>query len=463
VRVISDLIGIVDGAVAAVTGLVTGVFYDTFVHGLSGGIARVAGLSLLGAVIFTALGFRANAYDLNKLRRFTHEGAALLARWSIAVLILVAAAFLIKIADATSRGWLLVWYGASCLDLLLMRIGWRQIARRVFQSSPALRRRVAVVGANETAQRVCAQMRRLHAGVQIVGVYDDLATDNRLAEIGPAGMVGTVDDLIAQCRTESIDDVLITLPWSEESKIGEIIRRLRVLPCGVHLCPGVLGSQFTAAKMGILADAHVLEVTRRSMEGWATIWKILQDRLVAGFGVVLLLPLFLVIALLIKLESRGPVFFRQRRHGFNHHVFYIYKFRTMTVCEDGPAIVQAKCQDQRVTKIGAFLRRSSLDELPQLLNVLKGEMSLVGPRPHALAHDNEYARIIEGYSVRQRVLPGITGWAQVNGCRGETETPEKMRQRIKHDLYYVENWSPLFDLKILALTLRVLLVPKNAY
>ncbi len=216
--------------------------------------------------------------------------------------------------------------------------------------------------------------------------------------IGPAGVVGTIDELIALSHIEPIDDVLITLPWSDEAKIDRTVRMLRALPCGVHLCPGVLGPQFAQGKMGVVGDTHALQVSRRSMEGWGTIWKILQDRLFAGLGLLLLSPLFLVIAALIKLESKGPVFFRQRRHGFNHDVFRIFKFRTMTVCEDGESVIQAKYKDPRITKVGAVLRRWSLDEFPQLLNVLRGEMSLVGPRPHALAHDDEYAKIIEDYS-----------------------------------------------------------------
>ncbi len=412
-RVTSDLIAIVDSAVAAATGLITGSFYNAYVNRLSGGITRIEGLALLAALIFGTLGYRTNAYALAKLRRFTREFAALLLRWSLAALILVGATFLLKISDATSRGWFLLWYATGCVTLLIARIAWRKIARHLFQRSPALRRRVAVVGSNEAAHRVCAQMRRSDVGVEVVGIYDDLADGGIATEIGPAGVIGTIDELISKCRAEPIDDILITLPWFEEDKIAWLTRRLRVLPCGVHLCPGVLAPQFGTGKLGVVGDAPVLEVTRRSMEGWATIWKILQDRILAAAGLLFLSPLLLIIAAAIKLETPGPALFRQRRHGFNHQVFQICKFRTMTVCEDGEEIVQAKQQDGRVTKVGAFLRRFSLDELPQLINVLKGEMSLVGPRPHALAHDNEYARTIEDYSVRQRVLPGITGWAQV--------------------------------------------------
>ena len=456
-NVIRDLIGIADALVVVLTGVATGLAYSNLVAPLSGGLARLIAFSLFCAIVFLGLGRRDGAYDLNRLRRLTHEGAALLARWSIALLVLVAFSFLLKVSEATSRGWLFAWYGVGALSLLGVRLAWRQLARRLFEKSSAIRRRVAIVGSNEIAQRVCARLRRMDAGVEIQGVYDDNPSSSWPKEIGPAGIVHPIDDLIARSRTENISDVILALPWTDETEINRLVRRLRVLPCAVHLCPGVPGELFSKAKASVLGDVHAFEITRRSMEGWAVIWKIVQDRILAGLGLILVSPLLAVIAVLIRLESRGPALFRQRRHGFNQRIFHIYKFRTMSVCEDGDTIVQAKSIDPRITRVGAFLRRWSLDELPQLFNVLRGDMSLVGPRPHALAHDDEYGQIIEDYSVRQRTLPGMTGWAQVNGCRGETETPDKMRERVRHDLFYVENWSPLFDLKILARTLKTVL------
>ncbi|MEL7029835.1 MAG: exopolysaccharide biosynthesis polyprenyl glycosylphosphotransferase, partial [Pseudomonadota bacterium] len=183
----------------------------------------------------------------------------------------------------------------------------------------------------------------------------------------------------------------------------------------------------------------------------------------SGLALLFLSPLLLLIAIAVKLDSRGPVFFRQRRHGFNHNVFYIYKFRTMTVQDDGDVVKQATKDDDRVTRLGRFLRRSSLDELPQLINVLCGDMSLVGPRPHALAHNNQYAQLIEDYSGRHKMKPGITGWAQVRGFRGEIDSEDKLTERVRHDLYYVEHWSLWFDFKILFLTVFAVLFPKNAY
>ena len=247
-RVISDLIGFFDGVVAAATGIVTGMFYSAFVHMLSGGFPRLASLSLLGAVIFAALGYGSSAYDLNKLRRFTHEGFMLFVRWTIAILLLISFAFLLKVSDATSRGWLLLWYASGTVTLLVVRIAWRQIVRSAFQRSPALRRRVAVIGSNQAAHRICAQMRRSHAGVDVIGIFDNSIGDEHLTGIGPAGVVGTIDELITLCRVEPIDDVLITLPWSDEDKINALVRQLRVLPCGVHLVPAFLESGLRQAR-----------------------------------------------------------------------------------------------------------------------------------------------------------------------------------------------------------------------
>jgi putative colanic acid biosynthesis UDP-glucose lipid carrier transferase len=213
-----------------------------------------------------------------------------------------------------------------------------------------------------------------------------------------------------------------------------------------------------------LGGLALMNIHRHALSGWNRVFKGLEDRILALAGLIVLSPLLLLVALAIKLDSAGPVFFRQRRLGFNNDEFYVLKYRTMMVAEDDPnAITQATRADPRVTRVGAILRRTSIDELPQLLNVLRGEMSLVGPRPHAIAHNRQYAEIVDQYLGRHRVKPGITGWAQVNGLRGETDTLEKMRQRVEYDLYYIDNWSLLFDLRILLLTPFVGFVNKNAY
>ena len=206
----------------------------------------------------------------------------------------------------------------------------------------------------------------------------------------------------------------------------------------------------------------MLSLYRRPLEGWGSILKTLEDRIGGLLLLLLASPLLLAVALCIKLQGRGPILFSQQRHGFNHSVFNIYKFRTMMVAEDGEKVKQATLDDPRITPLGKFLRRYSLDELPQLLNVVKGDMSLVGPRPHALAHNHQYARSVANYSGRHKVKPGITGWAQVNGCRGETSENEMMEERVHYDLQYIDNWSLFFDIKILVLTIKAVLFPKNA-
>jgi Undecaprenyl-phosphate glucose phosphotransferase len=213
-----------------------------------------------------------------------------------------------------------------------------------------------------------------------------------------------------------------------------------------------------------LAGVPMLAVLERPLSGWNFVLKALEDRVLAAILIVLFAPILLLIAVAIKLDSRGPVFFRQKRYGFNNNPITVYKFRSMHVgAASDDSVQQARRNDPRVTRVGAILRRTSLDELPQLFNVFSGEMSLVGPRPHAVVHNEQYAKIIDDYLSRHRVKPGITGWAQVNGLRGETDTPEKMARRVQFDLYYIDNWSLLFDVKILMLTPFLGFVNKNAY
>jgi putative colanic acid biosynthesis UDP-glucose lipid carrier transferase len=213
-----------------------------------------------------------------------------------------------------------------------------------------------------------------------------------------------------------------------------------------------------------LAGVPMLAALERPLSGWSLVVKAVEDRVIAGIALLCLSPLLALIALAIKLDSPGPVLFRQKRYGFANNEFTVFKFRTMRHrAAEEPDVPQARRNDPRITRVGGFLRRSSLDELPQLINVMLGDMSLVGPRPHAVAHNVQFAQVIDDYLSRHRVKPGITGWAQINGLRGETDTPEKMRARVQHDLYYIDHWSLLFDIKILALTPFRGFINRNAY
>jgi len=236
-----------------------------------------------------------------------------------------------------------------------------------------------------------------------------------------------------------------------------------VLPIDVQLCPDAMSVPCAIRGAQKAAGLVLLNLQRRPLSARGMIIKTAMDYALGAIALVVFAPVMVAIAVAIKWDSRGPVFFVQSRHGYNHRIIRVVKFRTMTVAEDGPVVTQAAKDDKRVTRAGRFLRRTSLDELPQLFNVLKGELSLVGPRPHAVAHNESYAQLLNRYATRHKVKPGITGWAQVNGCRGETKTTEDMRKRIEHDLYYIKHWSPALDLQILAKTALVPFFDKRAY
>jgi len=260
-----------------------------------------------------------------------------------------------------------------------------------------------------------------------------------------------------------LDDIVITCPWSATDRIRQLVEGLSMIPATIHLAPNDTSP--------MMRDPHPARIGRMRTIQLAPAPLTLRDRVVkrafdiagASFLLTAALPLFAIIALLIKLDSPGPVLFRQRRHGFNHREFRVIKFRTMSTLDDGSRIEQARRNDDRVTRVGRFLRSTNLDEIPQLINVLAGQMSLVGPRPHALAHDNEYQERIRQYARRHKVKPGITGWAQVNGYRGETRSIDKMLKRVDHDLYYIDHWSLMFDIRILIMTLLSPRSYRNAY
>ena len=256
----------------------------------------------------------------------------------------------------------------------------------------------------------------------------------------------------------------VALPWKADDRIKGIIRKLKELPVNIRLCPDMAGFLDLNVKYSALAEIPMLDMVSKPLDGGNYILKMIVDKVIAFLMIVLLSPVLLIIALAIKLNSPGPVFFRQQRYGFNNDFFSVYKFRTMRQesCHTTGG-EQARKNDPRVTSLGRFLRKTSLDELPQLFNVLEGSMSLVGPRPHAVNHDDGFSKIINGFFGRYRVKPGITGWAQVNGWRGETDTDEKLKNRYEHDVYYIENWSVFLDIKILLKTVIVVISSNNAY
>ena len=303
-------------------------------------------------------------------------------------------------------------------------------------------------------------------GPRIFGVYDDDAAHLPQRCMGHA-ILGSIDELVRDARVHGIDTVIVALPSTSEHLLVETLNKLSLLPVDVRLCPGEF-----AMRLGTLQASHIgghtfLNVIDHPLRDWRSIVKTVEDRLLGALILMLISPLMVAIALLIRLDSPGPALFRQKRYGFNNQLIEVLKFRTMyQEMSDSNAERLTRRNDPRITRVGAFLRRTSLDELPQFLNVLRGDMSIVGPRPHALsakAGTLLYQEAVKYYDARHRMKPGITGWAQVNGWRGETDTLEQIRKRVEHDLYYIEHWSIAFDLRIIARTIVGGFSGRNAF
>jgi Undecaprenyl-phosphate glucose phosphotransferase len=332
-----------------------------------------------------------------------------------------------------------------------------------------LDRRTVVVGADARGESLInAIVSQRDNDVRIVGLFDDRNDDRAPTTVAGRQKLGTVDELVEFARRTRVDLVIFSLPISAEGRILQMLKKLWVLPVDIRLAAHSNKLRFRPRAYSYIGDVPVLDVFDKPITDWDVVTKWLFDKIVGSLLLLLAAPVMLMAAIAIKLDSRGPIFFKQKRYGFNNELIEVYKFRSMYVerCDATASVLVTK-GDPRVTRVGAFLRKTSLDELPQLINVaIKGNLSLVGPRPHAVhakAENRLYDEAVDGYFARHRVKPGITGWAQVCGWRGETDTHEKIQRRVEHDLHYIENWSVLFDLSILARTPLAVFKARNAY
>jgi putative colanic acid biosynthesis UDP-glucose lipid carrier transferase len=369
------------------------------------------------------------------------------------------AAHLLKYFDAyVLVNWL--WLGPTAQ--LLGRFTLRGIAPTLITVSGGVRRAV-IVGVNDQGLSLTGRVtNNNYAGIKVVGYFDDRRAE-RLPEYGPLPLLGSLAELPAFVQSNDIHVIYLSLPMTTQERIIKLLDELRDTTASIYFVPDFFVTDLIQGRMDTVEDIPVVAVCESPFNGLSGLVKRASDLVLASLILVLLTPLLLLIALGVKLGSPGPVIFRQRRYGLDGKEIIVYKFRSMTVCEDGGDIRQAQKGDSRLTPFGAFLRKSSLDELPQLVNVLQGRMSIVGPRPHAVAHNEMYRKLIKGYMVRHKVRPGMTGWAQVNGLRGETDTLDKMQARIEHDLEYLRNWSPRLDLYIIFKTVFVVLRDQHAY
>lgn len=461
--ILSGLVALGDALIVFATGLVTYALYP----GWSDAHSTVYSSTVVVITLLTVSGFHVaglHAFEaITSPRRELKKIAAICAALVVG---LVAVAFALKVSSYFSRLWVFAWFCTMLLGLSLVRLFWYGFLLQLARSE-RLTRNIAIVGAGEHGARLITLMQAQAAPWnQIIGLFDD-RTSRVPTAIGPYRVLGNTDRLIEYGRGNRLDDILIALPWWAEKRLLEVVHKLRVLPVNIHLSPDLTGLRFSRSRYSKHMGISLLSVLQKPLDGWGWVLKATEDRLLASLLLLLAAPMMLVITVAIKLDSAGPVFFRQKRYGYNNKLIEIYKFRTMhhdRVDQHAETLVTRR--DPRVTRVGAWLRRTSLDELPQLLNVLRGEMSMVGPRPHATrakAAGRFYEEVVREYALRHRVKPGITGWAQVNGWRGETDTEESIRKRVEFDLQYIENWSLLLDVAILLRTLAVVLRGQNAY
>ncbi len=451
-RVAADIVGFLDAACVLIGGIVPAVIYKS-----GGGLPihwpKYLQLCLVSALIVYGCLRNYGMYDTNRMHDFPTDPKRLGASLSIAFLAMLGLGSPFAPHDVHLWIWFGAWLSISFMLLLHLRHAARHVLAKMTRSG-AFASSIAVYGSGTIARRVQAHLGNPDLGIRFAGLFDDRGDAKRVDGDAPE-IRGRLSDLIAKARSGEIDRIIVALPQGADLRTQHIARRLEQLPVSLHVVTHIasdLVDEEAQHRVSNLGPVGLIDVKPKPLADWSRLVKNAEDRVLGPILLVLASPLLALIAVAIKLEGPGPVLFWQRRRGLNHEVFEVAKFRTMHVLEDGADIAQATRNDPRVTRVGWYLRRLSLDELPQLLNVVRGEMSLVGPRPHALAHDEKFEEILARYANRNQVKPGMTGLAQVKGFRGEIETPEMLEKRLEQDLAYVSGWSLWLDLKILVMT-----------
>lgn len=443
--------------------VLSGIGYHAAVYGEAGSTASYAAFGLLTAVLYAAPFLVQGEKPIPAFLSGGRTIRRIALRWHVAFLLIALIGFLTKTTDVVSRGWIAIFFLAGLFSLLRLEVMLQQLFRQALDHGHVRPRRLMLVGSEEDLARYRTKSSLAASHDVIVSVLRLLPDQLADGVAGRTALLSALHNAGQGARAQAVDDILLLPSARRADVLNGCLDSFSLLPVNIHLDAfsdiELVGSP-KVEPIGAVAALTLSAVPSRPV---ATLAKRAFDIVTSSVALVLLAPLFAVVAALIKLESPGPVFFRQRRRGYNHHEFSIYKFRSMMTLDDGDHIEQARRNDPRVTRVGAFLRRWSIDELPQLINVLKGEMSIVGPRPHAVAHDRYFETRIDRYARRLNVKPGITGWAQVNGFRGETDTIEKMSGRVAHDLHYIDNWSLPFDLYIIALTVTSPRAFSNAF
>ncbi len=415
---------------------------------------------ITATVFYAGLAEVTGVYDVDVRFSVRRAWGRVLTAWFATAMFVLTIGFLFKASAEFSRLWATMWFVVGGISVCAVRALATAYMRRLKRQG-AFNQRVAIFGAGQQGLRLANYIGgNDKLTIELVGFFDD-RPQGRLGEESPSVKLrGNLEGLLQAIRMGLVDQVIVALPWSAEARLQDVVARLAITPIRIRLAPDLASFAFAQRQVVMLGDLPVMTLFERPISGFDQLIKKIEDVALASLLTALLSPILLLAAIAVKIDSPGPVFFRQPREGFNNRKFRIWKFRSMRTedCEVD-AIRQAGRDDARVTRVGRFLRRTSLDELPQLFNVLSGEMSLVGPRPHAAstkAGDRLFTDVVTTYAARHKVKPGITGWAQVCGWRGETDTEDKLVRRLEHDLYYIENWSVFFDFYVLIRTLPAL-------
>ncbi len=461
VEMSKGLLGVIAAAadflVVAVAIMALDMVYHHHLSSSLSGSQEGRSAAVLVASLFAGIQCLQRAYDLQSGLDLRRQLRIVLLGWCAVFFIIGWVGFLMKVTTDYSRVVLTMSFVLCPVALIASRVLWTGLLRRGLTNGRIALRKAFLISAGDEMQRARIIQQAARNGVQIVGWAD--LDSGATAEEGAR----VLEQVRATFGVVPFGEIYLFLPWQKWRPLSEVTMALNHVPLPVYL--------FGTEEMGSILRARSLhvgqltgfEVQRSPLSGVERTLKRTLDVAVAGAALLLLAPLLLLVSAAILIESGGPVIFRQSRKGFGGRPFTIYKFRTMRVCENGSRIAQATRNDVRVTRLGAVLRRTSVDELPQLFNVLRGEMSIVGPRPHAIAHDHHYDALIATYAYRHHVTPGLTGWAQVNGLRGETRALATMENRVKHDIWYINNWSVWLDIQIIVRTAATLLAHKHAY
>jgi Undecaprenyl-phosphate glucose phosphotransferase len=441
----------------------TGIAYHLVAHSNPGNVTLFLQVGILAASIFAVSNMYRGEYRLPNFCTFKPNGR-IIQVWNVTVICLLMVGFLARTSVEYSRAWIVLFYVATLAGLVALRFFIVRVTALARAAGLISAQRIFLIGTGANVNGFVNRYEPWTHGINIVGCrFLTPVAANASTEARHSVLDRDFAEAVASVRSLEPDAIFLLLPWSQTETIERCAEIFMTLPVEIHIGPEQILHKFEEVKLSKLGPVTSLQLTRRPLTRTEIARKRLFDLVAAAVALIALTPLLIVVAALVWLDSPGPVFFVQRRYGFNQQPFRIIKFRTMRTLDDGPVIAQATRDDPRLTWIGRFLRRWNIDEIPQLFNVLTGDMSLVGPRPHALSHDHEYQQRISLYARRHNVKPGITGWAQIHGCRGEIDTDEKMRRRLEHDLFYIDNWSLWLDLQII---FRTVLSPagyRNAY